>query len=51
MSEHLINTWHCDEENCNGTFYTNLEDMPESCPFCDSEYIADSKVLKTEPLI
>jgi len=49
--EHLINQWHCDDDDCNKIFYTDLDVMPESCPFCNNEYISDSKVLKTEPLI
>lgn len=49
--EHLINTWHCDEDTCNKTFYTDLGEMPESCPFCGNEFISDSKVLKAEPII
>lgn len=48
--EHLINQWHCDDDECNKVFYTDLDDMPESCPFCNNEFISDSKVLKTESL-
>ncbi|QOV08395.1 hypothetical protein Kirov_196 [Bacillus phage Kirov] len=50
--EHLINVWHCDEDSCEDkVFYTDLEVMPETCPFCGSEYIADSRVLKVEPIV
>lgn len=49
--EHLINQWHCDEDVCNRIFYTDLEESPENCPFCESCDLSDSKVLKAEPLI
>ncbi|AGR46604.1 hypothetical protein vBBak6_052 [Bacillus phage v_B-Bak6] len=49
--DHLINQWHCDEEDCNGVFYTDLETKPESCPYCNSEELSDSKVYKVKPII
>lgn len=52
LSGHLINTWHCDEENCDGIFYTDLnsEQIPAFCPYCGENYLSDSKILEAKPL-
>jgi hypothetical protein len=51
MSEHLINTWHCDNDDCNKIFYTDLESLPSCCPYCYYDMISDSKVLVAQPLV
>jgi hypothetical protein len=43
-----INTWHCENTDCEAAFYTNLEDKPSHCPFCNGEELVDSKVLIAE---
>jgi hypothetical protein len=48
--EQLLNTWHCENDDCEAVFYTNLEDEPSHCPFCNGMELADSKVLAAEPI-
>lgn len=50
--EHLINTWHCESDGCEKTFYADLEvsEYPAFCPFCGDNYLADSKILVAQPL-
>lgn len=48
--ESLLNTWHCENDDCEAVFYTNLGDEPSYCPFCNGTELADSKVLTTEPI-
>lgn len=48
--EQLLNQWHCDDTDCNKIFFIDLEEQPNICPFCRSEYLSDSKVLEVKPL-
>lgn len=45
-----INTWHCENADCEAEFYTNLEDKPSYCPFCSGTDLIDSKVLIAESI-
>lgn len=46
-----LNTWHCENGDCEAVFYTDFADEPLYCPFCGGTVLTASKVLTAEPII